>query len=70
MNMPTPEKGHLIHMSPLKSVYDINETVTFHCYDNRSFMVYGPSSARCTQNGWEYDGPSVPVCGCKLDEIL
>lgn len=50
-----------IHTSPDLNSYDFNQTVNFSCDDDQ--ILYGPSSARCTQNGWEYNGPSWPVCG-------
>lgn len=51
----------LMHVSPDKDSYDFNETVYFHCGEEQ--MVYGSHSARCAQNGWEYDSPSLPLCG-------
>lgn len=64
INTP-PDKTFVINVSPLKSSYDFNETVNFYCGANQ--MVYGPSSAKCTENGWKYDGSSRPACGCKCD---
>lgn len=59
------DKTFVINVSPLKNSYDFNDTVNFHCGANQ--MVYGPSSARCTENGWQHDGLSLPACGCKYD---
>lgn len=64
INTP-PDKTFVINVSPLKSSYDFNETVNFYCGANQ--MVYGLSSAKCTENGWKYDGSSRPACGCKCD---
>lgn len=52
-----------LDISPDKDSYDFNETVYFHCGEEQ--MVYGSHSARCAQNGWEYDSPSLPMCGRK-----
>lgn len=57
----------LMHVSPDKDSYDFNETVYFHCGEEQ--MVYGSLSARCAQNGWEYDSPSLPLCGRKWDML-
>lgn len=57
----SPEKT--MHVSPDLETYDYNQTINFYCDENQ--IVYGPTSARCTGNGWEYDGPSVPACGNK-----
>lgn len=57
-----------IHTSPDLNSYDFNQTVNFSCDDDQ--ILYGPSSARCTQNGWEYNGPSWPVCGSKWAGFL
>lgn len=54
---------HGLYISPDKDSYDFNETVYFHCGEEQ--MVYGSHSARCAQNGWEYDSPSLPMCGRK-----
>nr|XP_022312914.1 E-selectin-like [Crassostrea virginica] len=50
-----------VGVTPDKISYDFNETISFHCSDYRR-RVYGPTSARCSEQGWEYDGPSLPVC--------
>lgn len=55
---------HGLYISPDKDSYDFNETVYFHCGEEQ--MVYGSHSARCAQNGWEYDSPSLPMCGRSL----
>lgn len=47
-------------VSPDKNDYSYNEPVHFHC--DGDHILHGPSSARCTENGWKYDGPSLPVC--------
>lgn len=54
---------HGLYVSPEKFSYDFNETVYFHCEGEQ--MVYGSTSARCAQNGWEYETPSQPMCGRK-----
>lgn len=50
-----------INLSPDKDYYIFHEPVHFSCDGDQ--LLHGSASARCTENDWEYNGPSEPVCG-------
>lgn len=58
------ELGDII-ATPDKNFYDFNETIHFQCAGDKT--VYGPTSARCSEQGWEYEGSSMPVCASKCE---
>ena len=58
------ELGDII-ATPDKNFYDFNETIHFQCAGDKA--VYGPTSARCSEQGWEYEGSSMPVCASKCE---
>lgn len=60
------ELGDII-ATPDKNFYDFNETIHFQCAGDKT--VYGPTSARCSEQGWEYEGSSMPVCASKCETV-
>nr|XP_022312913.1 complement component receptor 1-like protein [Crassostrea virginica] len=60
------ELGDIIS-TPDKNFYDFNETIHFQCAGDKT--VYGPTSARCSEQGWEYEGSSMPVCANRYCDV-